>query len=138
MKPLKLSLALSLPLALAAVAVPASAAPNFDRHDNRTEWNQRGDAGQVQALTAQLHQIDRQIDRGLATHRLDRREASQLQRQVGQLNREIGLAQRGGLDRFEMRNLQQKITGLRFRLDRQLNDFNGRGFDNRDGDHRGH
>ena len=147
MKPFKLSLALSLPLALAATAVPASADPVFDRHQAPSGWNQRddyrgdyrgeyrgdyrGDYGQVNALRMQLGQLGRQVDRGIQLRRLSPREAFGLRSDLRQLDREVGFALHGGLNRFEMRSLQRRIDFLRMKLDRQLHDLDHRGFDGR-------
>lgn len=122
MKPITLSLALSLPLALAAVAAPASAAPVPSHQPVRVDMTYRHDFRIAQQLRGEIFRLDRQIERGIAMHRIDRREAAKLYRDVDTLKVALARAERGGVDRFEARNLQFRIDQVRFKLDRDLRD----------------
>lgn len=133
MKPIKLALAIPLALAGAAVPALAHADPAGYGFGHQAGWDQRGNRGQTQMLRSQLFQLDRQIDRGQSMRRLTPREAYGLRSDLMQIDRQIAFAQRGGLDRFEQRMLQQKIDMLRLKLDRRMHDFDRPGFGQRDG-----
>ncbi|MGB7655076.1 MAG: hypothetical protein WBL74_06315 [Novosphingobium sp.] len=141
MKPIKLAITLSLALASAAVPALAQAQSAGYGYGQQQYGNAyRGDRGQVNALNQQLFQLDRQIGRAQAMRQLSPREAYGLRGELNQLNREVAYASRGGLDRGEMRNLQQKIERLRFKVERNSRDgnraYNGYGNDQRGDDQR--
>lgn len=143
MKPIKLAITLSLALASAAVPALAQAQSAGYGYGQQQQYGNayRGDRGQVNALNQQLVQLDRQIGRAQAMRQLSPREAYGLRGELNRLNREVAYASRGGLDRGEMRGLQQRIDQLRFRVERNRNDrdraFNGYGNDQRGYDQRG-
>ena len=132
MKPIKLAITLSLALASAAVPAVAQAQSAGYGYGQQQYGNAyRGDRGQVNALNQQLVQLDRQIGRAQAMRQLSPREANGLRSELNRLNREVAYASRGGLDRGEMRGLQQKIDQLRYKVERNRNDrnrdYNGQG-----------
>ncbi len=98
------------PLALAAatlLANPASAAP------------QTYNSAQI---TRDINQLDRQIDQAQSRRAISPREASQLHRQVREIQTLRAQYARGGFTRAELRTLDSRIDSVKQQLRTSHND----------------
>lgn len=88
-----------------AVAAPASAAPRFENG---------------QALRSEIAQLDRQVDRALYRHQIDRREARLLERKVDRLQHTWRSYARGGFTRAELRQLDKQVDTVKWQLAKEI------------------
>lgn len=93
-----------------------------DRYDNR--YDQRG---QVHAISTQIAQLERRVQRLDSRDRISEREAAGLRRAVYNLRQQFQDYARNGLSQREMQVIQSRIHQLRERLhhDRRDNDRRG-------------
>ncbi len=131
----------ALALVAASVALPAAAQSyGHDRGGRGNDrYEQRGDYG-WQSINQRQYQLDRRIDRGVRNGSLTRREAGRLRAEFGQLVRLEAQYRRGGLNRWERNDLDQRFDRLsaRIRYERRDDDRRGRDYDDRrDGDYDG-
>lgn len=126
----------ALVLVAASVAVPAAAQSyGYDRGGRGNDrYEQRGDYG-WQSINQRQNQLDRRIDQGVRNGALTRREAGRLRAEFGQLVRLEGQYRRGGLNRWERNDLDQRFDRLsaRIRYERRDYDRRGRDYDGRGG-----
>lgn len=115
-------------LAIAAPAAaqwnqPAYGAPygNAYGYDNR---------GQVRSLMVRLNNLERQIVQLDRRNILSNREANRLRSQANQIERQLRVASRNGLNRNESRNIQLRIARLEQNIRYQANDGNRYGYRN--------
>ncbi|MBW8785775.1 MAG: hypothetical protein JF593_14260 [Novosphingobium sp.] len=95
------------------VAMPAQAQPFSGR--DRPHYGYV-DSGRVEAMRAQIDDLQRRIDGNAWRGRISDREASRLRMQVYRLRDEFRGLSRHGLSRDETRMLQNRIDTLRVRL----------------------
>lgn len=75
-----------------------------------------------------INQLDRRIDRAQQRRTISRREATGLRRDALQIRRTYGLYARNGLDRREVRDLQNRVNVVHQRLRFERRDWDrGRG-----------
>lgn len=129
-------------LALVAASVALPAAAQSYGHDNRggrdnDRYEQRGDNG-WQSINQRQAQLDRRIDQGVRNGSLSRREAGRLRAEFGQLVRLEANYRRGGLNRWERNDLDQRYDRLAARIRSERHDRDDRrGYDDRGRDGRG-
>lgn len=126
----------ALALVAASVALPAAAQSyGHDRggrdHDRYEQRDERG----WQSINQRQYQLDRRIDQGVRNGSLTRREAGRLRAEFGQLVRLEAQYRRGGLNRWERNDLDQRFDRLsaRIRYERRDDDRRGRDHDGRGG-----
>ena len=98
----------------AFTAVPASAQP----------W--RLSPAVNREIQQDINQLDRRIDRAAARGTISRREAQSLRLNSRNLQRNYRYFARNGLDRREVRELQDQINGVYNRLRMERRDWDGR------------
>ena len=115
--------AASLSIAGAAQAQPGYG-PHGQQHAVQQGWNL------TPARSAQIRQdiasLNNAIDRAAARRTISPREAAGLRRQARDVQRLYGQYARGGLDRGEVRNLQQRVNSVRVALRMERRDWDGR------------
>lgn len=104
--------ALAASLALGA-AMPAAAA-GWDRH------------GGGFGVKQQIQQLDRKIEQAERRHLISRDEANRLDRNLNKVERLHSTYLRGGLNRAELRTLDNRIDAVERQLSREIADRNGR------------
>ena len=137
----------ALALVAASVALPAAAQSYGHDRDGRggrdnDRYEQRGDYG-WQSINQRQNQLDRRIDQGVRNGSLTRREAGRLRAEFTQLVRLEANYRRGGLNRWERNDLDQRDDRLAARIRSERHDRDdrrgrdGRGYDDRGRDSRG-
>lgn len=116
---------LAAPLALAAASLSMAAiaqAQPYGGHRN-DGWSL------TPARTAQIRQdiasLNNAIDRAAARRTISPREANGLRRQARDVQRVYTQYRRGGLDRREVRDLQQRVNSVRVSLRMERRDWDG-------------
>ena len=98
--------------------------PHGQQHAVQQGWNL------TPARSAQIRQdiasLKHAIDRAAARRTISPREAAGLRRQARDVQRLYGQYARGGLDRGEVRNLQQRVNSVRVALRMERRDWDGR------------
>lgn len=127
--------------ALAAIAALSAVAPasaqsyqgnnhgGYDqRHDDRGDYRGgwRGDQGQARSIRNQIDQLQNMVERRDGRDRISEREAAGLRRQVYNLRATFNSYNRNGLNRAEVRTLQDRIERVRSRLVHESRDRDGR------------
>jgi len=123
----------ALALVAASVALPAAAqsyGPGRDYRDH--DRYERSDYG-WQSINQRQAQLDRRIDRGVRNGQLTRREAGRLRSEFASLVRLEAQYRRGGLNRWERADLDDRFDRLeaRIRYERRDDDRRGRDYDRR-------
>ena len=94
----------------------------------------QGNWGQVRALRVRLEQIERQIDRLDRRDRIGDRSADRLRDEANRIERRLRDRARGGLNPYEMNDIQIRIARLEQRVQYSLANNNGYGrWGDRDG-----
>ena len=104
-----------LSLAAVGIALPATAATFSNGNDLRRD----------------ISQLNNQIGRMQATHRISGREAAKLDARVDRLGQAWRSYARGGFDRGEVRSLSAQIDAVKRDLARQTYDHNDRAYNRR-------
>jgi Spy/CpxP family protein refolding chaperone len=118
------------PLAIAAasltIAGTAQAQPYSQQRgqDMRGGWNLSPARGNE--IRQDINQLNNAIDRAAQRRTISQREAQNLRRQARDVQRLYAQYQRGGLDRNEVRNLQQRVNAVRVALRMDRRDWDGR------------
>ena len=117
----------ALAMVAASVAVPAAAQSYGHGRDYRDNdrYEQRGDYG-WQSINQRQYQLDRRIDQGVRNGSLTRREAGRLRAEFGQLVRLEAQYRRGGLNRWERNDLDQRFDRLSARIRYERHDRDDR------------
>jgi Spy/CpxP family protein refolding chaperone len=119
------------PLALAAaslsIAGAAQAQPHYNsgsRHAAQSGWNMT--PSRNNEIRQDINSLRNAIDRAAARRTISPREATNLRRQAQDVQRLYARYQRGGLDRAEVRTLQQRVNSVRVALRMERRDWDGR------------
>ena len=112
----------------AGAALPAQAQPYQNGHyDDRYNNNyDRYDRGNVRAISVQIQELERRIQRSDWRDRISEREAASLRRDVWRLRQDYRAYSRNGLSRRETQILENRIQNVRQRLRWERNDRDGR------------
>jgi predicted RNase H-like nuclease (RuvC/YqgF family) len=97
-----------------------------DRYDDRWDDRRHADRGQVHAISSQIAQLERRVERLDGRDRISEREAAGLRRAVYSLRQQFRDYARNGLSQREMQFLQSRIHQLRDRLQHDRRDRDGR------------
>jgi hypothetical protein len=73
-----------------------------------------------------INSLNNAINRAAARHTISQREAMGLRRQANDVRRLYAQYQRGGLNRAEVRNLQDRVNSVRVSLRMERRDWDGR------------
>lgn len=73
-----------------------------------------------------INSLNNAIDRAAARRTISQREAAGLRQQARDVQRLYAQYQRGGLDRGEVRNLQNRVNSVRVALRMERRDWDGR------------
>ena len=103
----------ALALVAASVALPAAAQSYGHGRDNNRGHDryEQADYG-WQSINQRQYQLDRRIDQGVRNGQLSRREASRLRGEFHSLVRLEASYRRGGLNRWERADLDQRFDRL--------------------------
>jgi hypothetical protein len=128
MKKLLLSVAAASALAGAIAAPTLALADPYDRHD-RGDYGDRYDRdGGYGGIDMRQARIEHRIDRGVRTGQLNPREARRLGEQSRDIARLEARYRWDGLNGFERADLNRRLDGLEFRLNRELHDGDRYGY----------
>ncbi|MEJ5978778.1 hypothetical protein WG901_19145 [Novosphingobium sp. PS1R-30] len=126
------------PLAIAAAALSLAGAAQAQpyggpRHDNRHDarGDNRNDAWRLtparnNEIRQDINSLDNTITRAAQRRTISQREAQGLRRQANEVKRLYAQYARNGLDRNEVRNLQQRVNSVRIALRMERRDWDGR------------
>ena len=116
----------AVPLALAAASLSIAGTAQARPYDHAPHggWN-LGPAAGAQ-IRQDINTLGNAIDRAAARRTISPREAAGLRRQARDVQRLYGQYARGGLDRGEVRALQQRINSVRVALRMERRDWDGR------------
>lgn len=118
----------ALVLVAASVAVPAAAQSyGHDRNGRGNDRYEQRDERGWQSINQRQNQLDRRIDQGVRNGSLTRREAGRLRAEFGQLVRLEANYRRGGLNRWERNDLDQRFDRLSARIRAERHDRDDRG-----------
>ena len=102
--------------------------------------------GQIRTLQARLNNVERQINRLDRRDRIGDRSADRLRYEANRLEQRLRYSARGGLNPYEMRDIEVRIAQLEQRVQYSLangygrygygNGYNGYAYADRDGDGR--
>lgn len=118
------------PLAIAAAALSLAGAAQAQpyggpRHDVRNDaW--RLTPARNNEIRQDVNSLDRAITQAAQRRTISQREAQGLRRQANDVKRLYGQYARNGLDRNEVRNLQQRVNSVRVALRMERRDWDGR------------
>jgi len=121
---------LAAPLAIAAAALSFAGAAQAQpyggpRHEVRNDaW--RMTPARNTEIRQDINSLDRTIDRAVQRRTISQREATGLRRQANDVKRLYAQYARNGLDRNEVRNLQQRVNSVRVALRMERRDWDGR------------
>lgn len=82
--------------------------------------------GQVRALQARINNVERQINRLDRRDRIGERSADRLRREADRIENRLHRAARGGLNPYEMRDIEVRIARLEQRVQFSLANGYGR------------
>ena len=116
---------LAAPLALAAAALSFSGAAQAQPHGRGHNDGWAMTPARNTEIRQDINQLRTAIDRAAARRTISPREAQGLRRQAQDIVRLYGQYQRGGLDRGEVRNLQQRVNAVRVALRMERRDWDG-------------
>lgn len=117
--------AAALSLAGAAQAQPYGGPRNDSRHEVRNDaW--RLTPARNSEIRQDINSLDRAIQTAVQRRTISPREAQGLRRQANDVKRLYGQYARNGLDRNEVRNLQQRVNSVRVALRMERRDWDGR------------
>ena len=114
----------ALAVAVASAALPASA-QHYDRHGPSRGPAYEQDRG-WNSIRHRKIELDRRIDRGVASRQLSAREASRLRNELNALVRLERQYERGGLSRQERQELDRRYNRLEAQIRFERNDHNNR------------
>ena len=121
-----------------AIAAPAAAQWNQPAYGQGYGYN--NGYGSIRALQVRINRLEQQIRQLDRRNILSNREANRLRSQANQIERQLRVASRNGLNRNERRNIEVRIARLEQNIRYQANDGNryGRndGYQDRDRDGR--
>lgn len=113
----KLLISMALASATLMAAAPASAQPGW-----------RLNPGVSREIQQDINQLDRRITRAEQRRTISRREANGLRRDALNIRRTYAMYSRNGLDRREVRDLQNRVNVVHARLRYERRDWDrGRG-----------
>lgn len=115
-------LAALIPATLAGVAAPALAQPMPPRHNDAWALTPARNA----EIRSDIQRLRADIDRAQARRTISPREASGLRREAADIQRQYAAFSRGGLDRNEVRRLQDRVNDVRVHLRMERRDWDGR------------
>lgn len=127
---------ISATLLASTVAIAAPAAAQWNQPNYGQGYGYNNNHGQVRSLMVRLNHLERQIVQLDRRNILSNREANRLRSQANQIERQLRIASRNGLNRNESRNIQLRIARLEQNIRYQANDGNryaNRGYDGHDG-----
>ena len=99
---------------------PGYGAPYGNAYGYYNNW------GQVRALQARLDRIERQINRLDRRDRIGERSADRLRYEANRLEQRLRFSARGGLNPYEMNDIQIRIARLEQRVQFAFNQGDGR------------
>jgi hypothetical protein len=97
--------------------------------------------GQVRSLQARIDNVERQINRLDSRNAIRGRTADRLRDEADRIERRLHERARGGLNPYEVNDIQARIARLEQRVQFAMNErygryYNGAGYSDRDGDGR--
>lgn len=121
---------LAAPLAIAAAALSLAGAAQAQpygqhRHESRNQaWHLT--PARNSEIRQDIASLNKAIDRAAARRTISQREATGLRRQARDVQRLYAQYQRGGLDRSEVRALQNRVNSVRVALRMERRDWDSR------------
>ena len=115
---------LAAPLAFAAAVFSIAGAAQAQPYSRHGAWN-HGPARSAE-IRQDINSLDYAIDRAAARRTISPREAAGLRQQARNVQRLYAQYQRNGLDRGEVRNLQQRVNSVRVALRMERRDWDSR------------
>jgi hypothetical protein len=125
---------LSIAATSAAVAAASPAAAQYYGGPQRAPYGYNGynnGFGEVRALQARIDNVERQINRLDRRDRIGGRSADRLREEADGIEHRLHERARGGLNPYEMRDIEVRIARLEQRVQYSMNDR--RGYGDRDG-----
>ena len=113
------------PLALAAASLTIAGAAQAQPYGRPNDGWALTPARNAE-IRQDINALRSAIDRAAARRTISPREAQGLRRQARNVQRLYAQYQRGGLDRGEVRNLQDRVNSVRVGLRMERRDWNGR------------
>lgn len=112
-------------IAAAALSLAGTAQAQPYGHSNRGDaW--RMTPARNSEIRQDINSLDRAIQNAVQRRTISQREAQGLRRQANDVKRLYGQYARNGLDRNEVRNLQQRVNSVRIALRMERRDWDGR------------